>query len=148
MFFEKIGKRKQRKRVKDLVDVLHSDLLSDFEEELKNHRRSRSKRKEQTIQYTTINIKGKLVVVQGLNFKLYGCKFWHRKKCRLSKNTDCKITAHFNFSKIGNSAVIRNCRSRKLRKSLWRHFVKLQIRVFPNFLYLTHFLFQSTNYKE
>ena len=66
MFFAKIGKRKQRKRVKDLVDVLHSDLLSDFEEELKNHRRSRSKRKEQTIQYTTINIKGKLVVVQAL----------------------------------------------------------------------------------
>ena len=66
MYFEKIGKRKQRKRVKDLVDVLHSDLLSDFEEELKNHRRSRSKRKEQTIQYTTINIKGKLVVVQAL----------------------------------------------------------------------------------
>ena len=58
---KKIGKRKQRKRVKELVDVLHSDLLSDFEEELKNHRRSqRSKRRDQTIQYTTINIKGKL----------------------------------------------------------------------------------------
>ena len=56
-----MGKKKQRKRVKELVDVLHSDLLSDFEDELRNYRRNKSyKRKlvHETIQYTTINIKG------------------------------------------------------------------------------------------
>ena len=53
-----VGKKKQRKRVKELVDVLHSDILSDFEDELRNYKRSKSKRKHETIQYTTINIKG------------------------------------------------------------------------------------------
>ena len=56
-----VGKKKQRKRVKDLVDVLHSDLLSDFEDELRNYRRNKDYRRKlvhETIQYTTINIKG------------------------------------------------------------------------------------------
>jgi len=62
---DKVGKKKQRKRVKDLVDVLHSDLLSDFEDELRNYRRNKDYRRKlvhETIQYTTINIKGNLYI--------------------------------------------------------------------------------------